>query len=114
LTVRKTKYGNRKTDGYDSAREASFAKRLEQLRLAADHRERVAEIERQVRFTLIPAQRGPDGKLIERKCDYVADFRVRYADGRTEVIDVKGCKTPDYIIKRKLMLHVHGIAVREV
>jgi len=110
----KAKYHNTKTNGYDSKREASFAVRLELLKQAADHRERVVSIERQVRYTLIPAQRGPDGKLAERKCDYVADFRVQYADGRQEVIDVKGVKTKDYVIKRKLMLHVHGIKIREV
>lgn len=109
-----SKFGNRKTGGFDSAKEARYAQRLELLKNAADHRERVVTVERQVRFTLIPSQRGPDGKVAERKCDYIADFRVTYADGRTEVIDVKGFKTPDYIIKRKLMRHVHGIAIREV
>lgn len=108
------KYGNRKTDGFDSAKEARFAKKLEMLRHAKDHTQRVADIERQVRYTLIPAQRGDDGKVAERKCDYIADFRVTYADGRQEVIDVKGYKTADYIIKRKLMRYVHGITVREV
>jgi hypothetical protein len=43
----------------------------------------------------------------------VADFRVTRADGRVDVIDVKGYKTPEYIIKRKLMLWVHGIRVIE-
>lgn len=48
-------------------------------------------------------------------CCYVADFR--YWDvklGATLVVDVKGIRTPVYIIKRKLMLAVHGITITEV
>ena len=75
--------------------------------------QRVVSIEEQVNFLLIPSQKV-GGQCAERACHYVADFRVEYADGRKEVIDVKGFKTADYIIKRKLMLQVHGIRVREV
>ena len=109
----KPKYGNKKTNGYDSKKEATFAEALEVMRNSTAMAERVIAIERQVKFLLIPAQRI-DGKCIERACHYIADFRVLWGDGRTEVIDVKGFKTADYIIKRKLMLHVHGIKVREV
>lgn len=56
---------------------------------------------------LIPPQRG------ERECRYIADF-VYYLDGELRVEDVKGMKTKDYIMKRKLMLHVHGIRIEEV
>lgn len=34
--------------------------------------------------------------------NYVADFRVKYADGREEIIDVKGMETPVFKLKRKL------------
>lgn len=85
----------------------------------------ISELETQVKYVLIPAQREPDtvgvkggvkkGKLIEREVSYLADFR--YFDNRTKeyvVEDTKGVKTKDYIIKRKLMLHVHGIKIKEV
>lgn len=78
-----------------------------------------------MRFELIPAQRGPDrrgsrggvikGRVIERKVDYIADFV--YTDiynAMVVVEDTKGLKTPDYIIKRKLMLYIHGIRVKEI
>lgn len=110
----RSKFGNVKVDGFDSKREKRFALDLEALMHARDPHQRVVSVERQVRFNLIPSQRGADGKVAERQCDYRADFRVTYADGRVEVIDVKGFKTPEYIIKRKLMRHVHGIVVREV
>lgn len=108
-----SKYKNKKTGGYDSKKEAAFAAKLELLRNAAEPAERVVTVEEQVRFLLIPSQKM-GGKCAERACHYIADFRVEYADGRKEVIDVKGFKTADYIIKRKLMLKVHGIQIREV
>lgn len=112
--MKASKYRNKKTNGYDSKREAQFAEKLETLKKASNPSERVVCIEKQVKFELIPAQRGADGKVIERACSYIADFRVTFADGRVEVIDVKGMKTKEYIIKRKLMLRVHGIQIKEV
>lgn len=72
----------------------------------------IADLKRQVKFELIPSQRV-DGKVAERPCTYVADF-VYQEGGRTIVEDTKGFKTKDYIIKRKLMLWVHGIRITEV
>lgn len=107
-----SKYGNRKTkvDGitFDSAREAQ---RYRQLRLL----ERSGQIDTltlQPKFTLIPSQRRADGKA-ERPVVYVGDFMYREA-GQFVVEDAKGFRTPDYVIKRKLMLKEHGITVREV
>ena len=97
----------------------------------------ITNLQRQVKFVLIPAQYEPDiigsrggrkkGKLIERECSYIADFvyekRIYRPDAfeevystrlKTVVEDVKGVRTKDYIIKRKLMLHVHGIRIKEV
>lgn len=46
---------------------------------------------------------------------YVADFvYIDKRSGEKIVEDTKGFKTKDYIIKRKLMLHVHKIRIREV
>ena len=53
------------------------------------------------------------GKLLERECAYIADF-VYTENGKIVVEDTKGLRTKDYIIKRKLMLYVHNIRVREV
>lgn len=86
----------------------------------------IKKLERQVKFVLIPAQyettirygkkgkRLKDGqKLLEKECSYVADF-VYEENGKKIVEDTKGFKTKDYIIKRKLMLYIHGIRIREV
>ncbi len=110
----KRKYGNRKTviDGhtFDSKREATRYDVLKLLERAGQ----ITGLELQPRFELIPKQRRDDGKP-ERACEYVADFR--YTDtrtGQTVIEDAKGMRTRDYILKRKLMLQVHGISVREV
>lgn len=124
-----SKYHNIKSAGYDSSKEARRAAELRLLERAGE----ISGLREQVRYELIPAQydkTGKDGtpgaspsrkaprlKLLERKCEYVADFV--YTDnktGETVVEDVKGgnFRTPEYVIKRKLMLFVNGIRIKEV
>ena len=88
------------------------ARRWRELQLL----ERAGEISylrRQVEFVLIPNQRDPNGKIIERQCKYVADF-VYWENGEIVVEDTKGVKTKEYIIKRKLMLQNFHIRIKEV
>ena len=54
-----------------------------------------------------------DGKCIFRSCSYVADF-VYEQNGETVVEDTKGFRTPDYILKRKMMLFFLGVRIKEV
>lgn len=103
-----SKYRNRKTGGYASAREAKRAAELKLL-LASGA---ITDLQEQVPFVLIPAQYDANRKLLERQCMYVCDFQY-VRNGQKVVEDCKGIRTPDYIIKRKLMLHVHGIAISE-
>ncbi|OZI39018.1 hypothetical protein CEG14_05640 [Bordetella genomosp. 1] len=106
------KYSNKKTvvDGrtFDSKREAA---RYLQLR-AMERAGAISSLVLQPSFELIPRQRKADGK-IERPVVYIADFAYQEA-GERVIEDVKGMRTRDYIIKRKLMLERHGITVREV
>ena len=83
-------------------------------------------LQRQVKYVLIPAQyeryerystktgkRLKDGvRCLEKEVGYVADFVYEVA-GKTVVEDSKGFRTADYKIKRKLMLYVHGIRIKE-
>lgn len=108
------KYGNIKTevDGvkFDSRAEARRWADLLLLQRAGE----IRDLQRQVEFELVPKQARPSGG-IERPVAYVADFT--YIDsktGRQVVEDVKGASPDVWIIKRKLMLHVHGIEVREI
>lgn len=83
---------------------------------------KITDLQRQVKYVLIPTQYEPStvnkngtvkrGKMIERECAYIADF-VYTEKGKQTVEDVKGFKTADYKIKRKLMLSVHGIRIKE-
>ena len=106
------KYKNKKKqlDGitFDSTIEANRYRELKLLERAG----KIKDLQRQVSYTLIPAQRDASGKLIERSCRYVADFVYRI-DGETIVEDVKGVRTPEYKIKRKLMLQLYGIRIKE-
>lgn len=85
----------------------------------------ITELQRQVKYLLIPAQREPatigkrggikQGKLLEKECSYIADFVYKVVDsGEIVVEDTKGMRTKDYIIKRKLMLFVYGIRIKEI
>ena len=96
---------------FDSAKEARTFVMLTMAAKAHDLSERVVHIERSHRYLLIPAQGG------ERACHYVADFVVTYADARVQVIDTKSeitRKNALYIVKRKLMLDRHGLAIKEM
>ncbi len=105
------KYHNRKVtrDGetFDSVKEY---RRFCELRLL-EKAGAVTDLQRQVKFELIPAQRI-DGKVAERACSYVADF-VYMENGQQVVEDAKGMRTQEYRLKRKLMLWVHGIRIKE-
>ena len=108
-----SKYGNVKTeiDGivFDSIKEAFRWKELTLLQRAG----MISNLERQVRFTLTPTMKDENGKVIERPSFYVADF-VYTETGKTVVEDTKGMKTPVYILKRKMMLSIYGIRIKEV
>jgi hypothetical protein len=119
----RNKYHSRKItrDGmtFDSLKEYRRFCELSLLEKAGE----ITDLQRQVEFILIPAQREPDtigkrggikkGKTIEQKCSYVADF-VYNENGKPVVEDTKGFRTKDYIIKRKLMLCVHGVRIKEI
>lgn len=120
-----SKYHAKKTmvDGitFDSKKEAL---RYQELKLM-EEAGLISELAMQVKYLLIPAQREKDivgvrggvkkGKIIERECAYYADFV--YTDnetGETIVEDVKGMRIEPYITKRKLMLWIYGIRIKEI
>lgn len=110
--MRLSKYHSRKiitAEGrFDSQKEY---KRWLELK-AMEKKGVIKNLQRQVPFELIPHQKI-DGKVAERAVNYYADFTYTY-EGDYIVEDTKGFKTPEYVIKRKLMLHEYGIRIREV
>ena len=112
--MRPKKYGNKKVvvgeKVFDSKREAARYTELMQMQSNGD----ISDLQTQVPFELIPAQRDPvTKKVLERAVHYVADF-VYYKGGEKVVEDTKGYKTPEYILKRKMLLWVHGIRIKEI
>ena len=111
----RTKYGSVKTvvDGVTFASKAE-ARRYRELKLLVAAKE-ISGLGLQPKFLLIPSKRRPDG-VLERAMHYIADFDYVDAAGCRVVEDVKSpaSKTPEYVIKRKLMLQIFDIAVREV
>lgn len=123
-----TKYHNEKVcsvDGevFDSRREFRRYNELKLLERAGE----IRDLKRQVAYIIIPEHREPDvtgprggrkkGRLIESATRYIADFVYdeKGPDGEWQQVveDCKGVRTDTYKIKRKLMLHVYGIRVRE-
>lgn len=120
------KYRNTKLniDGevFDSQKELRRYRELRLMEAAGE----ISNLQRQVKYILIPTQREPDtigkrggikkGRLIEKECAYWADFVYIGKDGDTVVEDVKSeiTRTTEYRIKRKLMLYRYGIRIQEV
>lgn len=130
VNMKSTKYFSKKmiVDGikFDSQKEA---KRYSELRLL-ESAGKIRNLQLQVPYILIPAQYEETieytpkrkkekrvKKLVEEKLKYIADF-VYEQDGEIIVEDVKGYRKSGaytiFIIKRKLMLWVYGIKVKEI
>ena len=123
------KYGNQNVvylgEVFDSKREMYRYMDLRMLLTCGA----ISNLRRQVVYELIPVQREKstrvykkgrkkgqpiEGKIIEKAVAYIADFvYTDNATGKEVVEDAKGMRTRDYIIKRKLMLYIHGIKIRE-
>lgn len=122
------KYLNKKVtvDGvtYDSTKE--YHRYVELLNMEKDGL--ITGLQRQVKFVLIPKQietieryHKKTGKrlkdkerVLEQECAYFADFVYFDSNGDMVVEDAKGLRTTEYIIKRKLMLYLKNIKIREV
>jgi hypothetical protein len=96
---KKSKYGNQRTEGYDSKHECEVIKDLHLLRRAGEY----IAVAEQVPFNI------GGGK------EYIADAVVFYKDGTYEVIDAKGGDTTDlFKLKKALMKDLYNIDIKEV
>lgn len=95
---------------FDSKKEYRRWQELKLLERAGE----ISGLDRQVKFELLPVQKNKrTGKVIERACSYFADFTY-WEKGRFVVEDAKGFRTPEYKLKKKMMLYFHGIRIKEV
>lgn len=99
----KNKYNALKTEingiVFDSKKEANYYSYL----LALKEQGKIDNIKMQVEYLLQPAFIRENGEKV-KNIKYYADFVVTYKNGTTEVIDVKGRRTKEYSIKRKMLL----------
>ena len=97
---------------FDSEREA---RRFGELRMLLRCGQ-IQDLRLQVNFTLQEGYTTADGERV-RPIVYRADFtyRERTGDGWCPVVeDVKGVRTKEYNMKRKMMLEKFGVDIREV
>ncbi len=102
---KRPKYGNVKTNGFDSKKEAARWEVLSAMQRSG----LISNLLKQVMYNIYVG-----GIHI---CDYIADFVYTDAEGKRIVEDVKSPitrKNPVYRLKKKLMLAVHGIDIKEV
>lgn len=109
-----SKYHNRKTKGFDSAKEWRRNQELETLQRAGE----ISELNRQVPFTLMPSYTIADkttkqGFKTIREIRYIADFTYRLKDGTRIIEDVKGMQTDVFKLKRKLLERKIALGVIE-
>lgn len=117
---KRNKYGARRVGEHASRKEHDRSNQLKLWQRAGV----ISNLREQVPYELIPAQYGECGTdlkgkpvrvCLEKACKYIADFvYTDTATGQTIVEDTKGVRTKEYIIKRKLMLYLHGIRIKEV
>lgn len=112
-----SKYGAKKVtiNGiiFDSKMEADYYLHLLELQ----EKEIVTEFELQPVYELLKPFVLNDKKIQGIK--YKADFLVKYADGHSEVVDIKGFETVDFKLKKKLFQYkykqeLHCIAYSKI
>ena len=100
--IKRNKYASKKTkvDGitFHSKREASYYSDLNILKKRGE----IVMFLMQVPFHL------PGG------IKYIADFIVFHSSGLVEVVDVKGMKTAEYKLKKKLVEQFYPVTITEV
>ena len=120
------KYGNKKVemDGilFDSKKEAVYYLHLK-TRLTKGE---ISDLRMQVPYELLPAiyetqtvhlktKDKTVEKCVQKAVHYLADFvYTDIATGKETVVDTKGYKTKDYILKKKMMRALLGITITEV
>ena len=109
---KENKYHNKKCI-YKDMKFDSIKERNEYIKL--EYQEKVGEItelKRQVSFVLIETFRLDDETY--RQTKYIADFTYKDEKGNYHVVDTKGFKTKEYLLKKKLMAWKYGIKIEEV
>lgn len=95
------KYRNEKVNGIDGVFDSKYELEEWCKLKFLEKSGKISNLRRQVTYELIPNQKTSEGTI--RGVKYIADF-VYNEDGIEYVNDTKGFETPDYKIKKKLLL----------
>lgn len=108
---KQTKYHNKKCIykdmQFDSLKERNHYIVLEHL----EKTNQIKDLKRQVKFELQPSFKL-NGKTI-RAINYIADFTY-LKDGILVVVDTKGFRTKEYLLKKKMFQYKYGMDIVEV
>jgi hypothetical protein len=107
----KVKYHNKKCEykglKFDSLKERNHYIVLEHL----EKTNQIKDLKRQVKFELQPSFKL-NNKTI-RAITYIADFTY-LKDNKLVVVDTKGFRTKDYLLKKKMFQYKYGMDIVEV
>jgi hypothetical protein len=107
----KVKYHNKKCEykglKFDSLKERNHYIVLEHL----EKTNQIKDLKRQVKFELQPSFKL-NGKTI-RAINYIADFTY-LKDGVLVVVDTKGFRTKDYLLKKKMFQYKYSMDIVEL
>ena len=107
----KVKYHNKKCEykglKFDSLKERNHYIVLEHL----EKTNQIKDLKRQIKFELQPSFKL-NNKTI-RAINYIADFTY-LKDGVLVVVDTKGFRTKEYLLKKKMFQYKYGMDIVEV
>ena len=109
----RSKYGNKKVfiDGikFDSQKEGNYYLKLKLL----EKGNIIKDLELQKVYELQPGFKL--GNKTYRKIEYKADFCYKtISDDKLHIVDTKGFRTKEYMLKKKILAYKYGIEIEEV
>ena len=100
-----SKYNSKKVEYqgeiFDSKFELTYFVYLQEL----EKQGKISNLERQVKYCLLPRQVNEIGKFLYHPIYYVSDFEYDI-QGVHKTVDTKGIPTPDFKLKQKLFYYV--------
>lgn len=86
---------------FDSKFELTFFIYLKEL----EKQGKIANLQRQIKYELLPRQTDSIGKFKYHPVEYKSDFEYDDTNQTHHTVDTKGFKTPDFRIKQKLFYY---------
>lgn len=113
IDYKQNKYKNKKVEyngiKFDSQKERNYYIKLKLL----EEKGKIKDLKLQVKYELQP--KFQIGNKIYQKITYKADFSyISIDDNKLHVVDVKGFKTKEYLLKKKILAYKYGIEIEEI